>query len=354
MKAERLRRVVDRCAERDYAAALRILEEELGEEGASDEAAALQARVAALAGDRERLNRAILWLTQQKGEIPAEFVAEGFYWQGDLVSALRTLESTRESDRSHGWFYLHALILYRQDRMRPAYASLLEFARHRLRAAEESELVEESLDLLAEGSLGEDQLEDWRMILGDCETEVTEGKPMGLRLSRLSEEIEKAIWSGDAERSRASFDRAFSRLAGQLGLEKPFSPEQAEEVLLPFVHLLRLAVLEEEVEQVWNKRDWGEIGDRFLEFFTLRLKEQRDRFELGDVEIERQDLLALSRVLPVGLLRPLVYLTTLARFPDHEVVERIFSERGSDVAVLVAMSIVSLASLLDVRPPTSD
>jgi hypothetical protein len=348
-----LRRVLELCDEGRYGEALDEIDQQLRTGESDAMLQALMARVAALAGDPERLGRATLWLTQKKGQVEPELAAEGFYWRGDLVSALRTLEAAPEARRNRAeWYYLMALVQYRLGKVREAYRASLEFARLRSEASDEGEVLEQALGLLAEGSLPGDELEDWRMILADCETEIEDGRAMGLRLSRLSEEIEKAVWSGEAERSKASFDRAFARLAGQLGLDAPFTAQQAEEVLFPYVQLLKLAVVEQELEQSWNRRDWGEIADRFLEFFVARLQEQRERFGMQDVAIESQDLLALSRDLPLGVLRPLVYLTTLARFPDHEVVDRIFAERGGDVAVLVAMCVVSLATFLDVRPPS--
>ncbi|MDZ7373963.1 MAG: hypothetical protein ONB23_08315 [candidate division KSB1 bacterium] len=351
MEEKTLRLVLDQCARGDYGAAIQTLEQYLQAGEASSDLVATMARVAALAGDQERVSRAALWLSQRKGQIEPEAAAEGFYWRGDLVTARRTLEAARpEHHKRPEWLYLMALVHYREGRPREAYTTLLEFARAREQASEESETLEEALALLAEGSLEEDELEDWRMILGDCETEVAEGRPMGLRLARLSEEIEKAVWGSDPDRQKVFFDKAARRLSRHLGVEKTFRPQQAEEVLLPFVQLVKVALVEEELEQSWQRRDWGEVCEHFLQFFMGRLREQRDRLGMGDVDIEKQDVLSLSRSLPLGMLRPLVYLTTLARFPDHEVVERIFAERGEEVLVLIAMSVLSLATFLGLRP----
>ena len=344
--SETLEALAEKARKGNAAEALATLDQMFEEEPRDGLIPAMLARVAALAGDKERLARASAWLVERKGKIPPEFAAEGYFWRSDLLTAQRTLEAaTRSRNASAGVWYLLALIHYLQDEVAEAYHSLRHFAT----IDEEREVRGEpeddpGRDLLARASLDQDRLEDFRLLQADAETEVTDGKAMGLRLSRLSEEIEKAVWVKEKRRGQFPLNLALQRLAGQMEAKRPLTVKQAEKFLESTARLISSVTMDEEILRAWEQRDLATVADVIIDYMAGQLGLEDDASESGKSKLEETTFTQFAQILPLAALRPLVYVMTLARFPDREAVDKLLQERRDDFVRLLGMATMAFVT----------
>ncbi len=347
--SEELEALAERARKGEAAEALSVLTDMLKEGAQHGLVPAMLARVSALAGDKERLAKASTWLVDQKGKIPPEFAAEGFFWRGDTLTAQRTLEAAaRAHHASAGVWYLLALIHYLQDEVADAFHALRHFAS----IDEEREVRGEpeddpGRDLIARAALDQDRLEDFRLLQADAETEVTDGKAMGLRLSRLAEEIEKAVWVKEKRRGQVPLNTALQKLAQQMEAKRPLTVKQASRFLESTAKLISSVTMDDEILRAWEQRDLTTVADLIIDYMAAQLGLEDEETRSGKSKLEETTFTQFAQILPLAALRPLVYVMTLARFPDREAVDKLIQERQEDFVRLLGMATMAFVTSVD-------